>query len=184
MLFALANLWPEFYTLIPAGFISGVCGSTLWTAHAQYTTLLARDLSLATDKPSEEMVNNLFGIFFAIFQVNQIFGNIISSIVIGDGFPSFTEIGNQNASEIESIRDKCGLNQVNEPSSCEAGAINDQTLYLLMGEFDLYFMSKRKSIIDGQWVGHVSVTCRNPENQNAWTHCLLKKLTAESDGEI
>ena len=82
------------------------------------------------------MVNNLFGIFFAIFQVNQIFGNIISSTVIGDGFPSFSEIGNANASEIEKVREKCGLNQVNEPSSCEAGAIDDQTLYLLMGEFE------------------------------------------------
>ena len=135
LLFALANLWPEFYTLIPAGFISGVCGSTLWTAHAQYTTLLARELSLATGKASEEMVNNLFGIFFAIFQVNQIFGNIISSTVIGDGFPSFSEIGNANTTEIDTIKESCGLNQVNEPSSCEAGAIDDQTLYLLMGGF-------------------------------------------------
>lgn len=139
MLFAIANLWPEFYTLIPAGFISGICGSTLWTAHAQYTTLLARELSLATDKPCEEMVNNLFGIFFAIFQVNQIFGNIISSTVIGDGFPSFSEIGNANTSEIETTKESCGLNQVNEPSSCDAGAIDDPTLYLLMGEFELYF---------------------------------------------
>ena len=137
MLFALANLWPEFYTLIPAGFISGVCGSTLWTAHAQYTTLLARELSLATEKSSEEMVNNLFGIFFAIFQVNQIFGNIISSTVIGEGFPSFGDIGNANASEIETIRNTCGLNQVNEPSSCEAGAIDNQTLYLLMGKTEV-----------------------------------------------
>jgi len=39
------------------------------------------------------MVNNLFGLFFAIFQVNQIFGNIISSTVIGDGFPSFSDLG-------------------------------------------------------------------------------------------
>ena len=98
----------------------------------QFKTLL----SLATDKSSEEMVNNLFGIFFATFQMNQIFGNIISTTVIGEGFPSFSEIGNSNASEIESVREKCGLNQVNEPSSCEAGAIDDQTLYLLMGEFE------------------------------------------------
>ena len=91
-------------------------------------------LSLATDKSSEEMVNNLFGIFFATFQMNQIFGNIISTTVIGEGFPSFSEIGNSNASEIESVREKCGLNQVNEPTSCEAGAIDDKTLYLLMGK--------------------------------------------------
>lgn len=43
------------------------------------------------------MVNNLFGLFFAIFQVNQIFGNIISSTVIGDGFPSFSDLGKVNA---------------------------------------------------------------------------------------
>ena len=42
--------------------------------------------------------------------------------------------GNANQSEIESLRAKCGLNQVNEPSSCDAGAIDDQTLYLLMGK--------------------------------------------------
>ena len=45
-----------------------------------------------------------------------------------------TTLGNANQSEIDSLRAKCGLNQVNEPSSCEAGAIDDQTLYLLMGK--------------------------------------------------
>ena len=97
------------------------------------------------------MVNNLFGLFFAIFHINIVFGNIISSTVIGDGFPSFSDVGNfsisfsrrhskmmilgnANQSEIDSLRAKCGLNQVNEPSSCEAGAIDDQTLYLLMGK--------------------------------------------------
>ena len=65
----------------------------MWTAHAQYTTLLARELGLSNKKSTEEMVNNLFGLFFAIFQVNQIFGNIISSTVIGDGFPSFSDLG-------------------------------------------------------------------------------------------
>ena len=69
--------------------------------------------------------------------MNQIFGNIISSTVIGEGFPSFSDIGNANATEIESIRNTCGLNQVNEPSSCEAGAIDDQTLYLLMGKSEV-----------------------------------------------
>ena len=93
-------MWPEFYTLIPAGFITGICGSTLWTAHAQYTTLLARELGLSNKKSTEEMVNNLFGLFFAIFQVNQIFGNIISSTVIGDGFPSFSDLGKVNALDL------------------------------------------------------------------------------------
>ena len=40
------------------------------------------------------MVNNLFGLFFAIFHINIVFGNIISSTVIGDGFPSFSDVGN------------------------------------------------------------------------------------------
>ena len=79
------------------------------------------------------MVNNLFGLFFAIFHVNIVFGSIISSTVIGDGFPSFSDLGNTNQTEVNSLRAKCGINQVNEPSSCEAGAIDDQTLYLLMG---------------------------------------------------
>ena len=100
------------------------------------------------------MVNNLFGLFFAIFQVNQIFGNIISSTVIGDGFPSFSDLGKVNVrnfpkthnsggandTEIELLRAKCGLNQVNEASSCEAGAIDDQTLYLLMGKIFFFLL--------------------------------------------
>ena len=95
--------------------------------------MLARELGLSNKKSTEEMVNNLFGLFFAIFHVNIVFGSIISSTVIGDGFPSFSDLGNTNQTEVNSLRAKCGINQVNEPSSCEAGAIDDQTLYLLMG---------------------------------------------------
>ena len=56
-----------------------------------------------------------------------------------------TTLGNANQSEIDSLRAKCGLNQVNEPSSCEAGAIDDLTLYLLMGK--LFFLLGYKMLI-------------------------------------
>ena len=35
-----------------------------------------------------------FGIFFCIYQLNQISGNLISSIVLGEGLPSFGDVGN------------------------------------------------------------------------------------------
>jgi len=47
--------------------------------------------------------------------------------------------GGANNTEIELLRAKCGLNQVNEASSCEAGAIDDQTLYLLMGKLFSFY---------------------------------------------
>ena len=82
---------------------------------------------------NDTIVNRFFGIFFCIFQLNQIFGNLISSVVIGSGLPSFSNIGNASDDEIAAKIESCGLNQpINDDDSCGDAKLEKETAYLLM----------------------------------------------------
>jgi len=94
MIYIVCNFYPEFYTLIPAGVIAGCAAGTLWSAKAQYITVSALEYAKVTNKNKDAVIAFFFGIFFCIYQLNQIFGNLISSIVLGEGLPSFGDIGN------------------------------------------------------------------------------------------
>ena len=79
------------------------------------------------------MVNRLFGIFFGFFYLTIIISSIIATTVIGRGFPELET--SFNATEVDEIISKCGINQVDIEKSCGAGKIPDRILYMLMGIF-------------------------------------------------
>ena len=75
-----------------SAWIAGFCAAPLWSSKAQYLTVSAGNLAKLTNERTDTIVNQFFGIFFCIFQLNQIFGNLISATVIGDGFPTFSAL--------------------------------------------------------------------------------------------
>ena len=105
----------------------------------------------------ETVLNRLFGIFFFFFYSTFITGNIMSSMVIGHGFPqletsTFTfKVSSEGLvgcslkvfldatdTEINETISKCGINQEIIQKSCGDGKIESSTLYLLMGIFRLW----------------------------------------------
>ena len=128
MVYIVCNFYPEFYTLIPAGVIAGCAAGTLWSAKAQYITVSALEYAKLTNRnkdavigidengfdqsdPVKDLIFSslkafFFGIFFCIYQLTQIFGNLISSIVLGGGLPSFGDVGNasQDCSKLKFLK--------------------------------------------------------------------------------
>ena len=74
-------------------------------AKCAFLTDLGTYYSRYTGETAEIVINRFFGIFFAMFQSNNIWGNIISSTVL-------KPIVDLNASDLEALRNisLCGVN--------------------------------------------------------------------------
>ena len=133
---ALAQIYPTFYTLIPTALLSGLTGSTLWGAHAQYLTVSAGNMAKIKNEENEKIVNRFWGIFFGIFHTNQI-GNLISSVIINDNqVPQFSSLSNATQQEVDATAARCGVNQPaydENESICDGNTIPEKTTYILMG---------------------------------------------------
>ncbi|XP_039251352.2 protein unc-93 homolog A-like [Styela clava] len=135
--YSLANFYPSWGTLVPASIILGFSGAPLWSAKCTYLTTVAKRYARLTNESVDAVVNRFFGIFFLIFQMNQIIGNLISSFVLSSANTASLEFPD-SVSEEEKVRIEnfCGAND------CQNGTgradstkdeIPDETIYILMG---------------------------------------------------
>ncbi|XP_019639319.1 PREDICTED: uncharacterized protein LOC109481218 [Branchiostoma belcheri] len=85
VIFTIANYWLEFYTLIPASVLVGAAAACLWAANGAYLTELAIKYAQVSKENLSVVITRFFGIFFGIFQTSQIWGNLISSLVLQQG---------------------------------------------------------------------------------------------------
>ena len=67
-------------------------------------------------------------------KLNQLFGNLISSLVLNGGFPSKNDTTTPD-DEVAEIQEKCGLNFQSSAGGCDqvGGDYSDTTIYTLMG---------------------------------------------------
>ncbi|CAH4028344.1 UNC93-like protein [Pieris brassicae] len=116
MPFIAAQLWPSFYTMIPAGLCVGLGGGPLWCAKCTYLSVVSEVHSKLSNIKAEAVLTRFFGLFFMIFQFNQVWGNLISSLVLssGDNHAAVTAI---NATMIPEI---CGANFLPSADAAEA----------------------------------------------------------------
>jgi len=77
-----ANFYPRFYTLLPMSVVVGFCLAVLWTAHATYLTNIAVGYAKLTNAQTTNVLGRFNGIFFAFFQVAQIAGGLITSLLL------------------------------------------------------------------------------------------------------
>ncbi|XP_078617625.1 protein unc-93 homolog A-like [Branchiostoma floridae x Branchiostoma japonicum] len=140
VIFSLANYWAEFYTIIPASVLIGVGAACLWAANGAYLTRLATRYASVTGQDKAATISMFFGIFFGIFQTSQIWGNLISSLVLQQGAE---EQGAPSAANISS----CGAancpggsagNLVIPPSSLRVTLIS---IYLACGVLAVIIMA-------------------------------------------
>ncbi|CAK1580490.1 unnamed protein product [Parnassius mnemosyne] len=80
-----AQLMPRFWTMIPAGIFLGIGSGPLWCSKCTYLSVVAEVHSKISNIPTEALLSRFLGLFFMIFQLNQVWGNLISSLVLSSG---------------------------------------------------------------------------------------------------
>ncbi|KAH3767213.1 transporter, major facilitator subfamily protein [Pelomyxa schiedti] len=78
-----ANLYPQYYTLIPTAAMVGVSASILWAGEGAYVSIASTRYSVAVNKPPKASMGLFNGVFFGIFQLASVIGNIITSVILG-----------------------------------------------------------------------------------------------------
>jgi len=77
----------------------------------QIIPIKAGNMAEIKNEENEKIVNRFFGIFFGIFQTNQI-GNLLSSVIIhGSGVPQFSQLPVLTQDQVEETAGRCGVNQ-------------------------------------------------------------------------
>lgn len=84
-LFLLANRFPAYYTLIPTAALTGFGASLVWIGQGAYITACSRCYSIENrhDSP-QESIGSFLSFFLLVFQLSQVFGNLLSSFVLDD----------------------------------------------------------------------------------------------------
>lgn len=75
----MAQFYPKFYTLIPGGLLVGFGGGPLWCAKCTYLTIISETYEKVSDVAANVIVIKFYGVFFMLFQLSQVWGNLISA---------------------------------------------------------------------------------------------------------
>ncbi|XP_063396359.1 protein unc-93 homolog A-like [Mytilus trossulus] len=70
------------YLLVVAGGVEGLSTGLMWTAQGSITTTIAMEYHEMIGEPMEKTLSTMFGIFCMFFQSTQVWGNLISSLVL------------------------------------------------------------------------------------------------------
>lgn len=77
-----ANYYPAGYVLIPGAAVEGLATGLMWTAQGALVTSIAMEYARVTQGAFDDILSKFFGIFCAAFQSTQIWGNLVSSLVL------------------------------------------------------------------------------------------------------
>lgn len=78
-----ANFYPHLYTLVPTSVGVGFGQSLAWGAQVTHIQALAVDYAQAMREVSQQEMFRVNGIFLACFQTSHIWGNLVSSLMLG-----------------------------------------------------------------------------------------------------
>jgi hypothetical protein len=104
-----AQFHPQFYTLIPAAVVVGICAAPLWSAKCTYLTHLGHQYAALVKDNSQVVIVRFFGLFFLFFQSSSVWGNLISSAILNQDKRNCTN-------DVESM---CGVNFCPSTKFCD-----------------------------------------------------------------
>ena len=78
------NFYPNYYTMVPGSVCVGFFLGNLWTAHGTYLTSIAIRYAQLTNSDIQRILTRFNAITFMFFQMANIFGGLISSLVLSD----------------------------------------------------------------------------------------------------
>ncbi|CAF1423537.1 unnamed protein product [Adineta steineri] len=111
VLFVAANYYPKAYLMYPTAALVGLAAAPLWTSKGSYLTDSGSKYALKYNFDKNTILNRFFGIFFAFFQSCQIWGNMISYLVLKPEVQLLSTFSNQtkdNTHLLHKTYDKCG----------------------------------------------------------------------------
>ncbi|CAF0795983.1 unnamed protein product [Brachionus calyciflorus] len=120
------NIYPRYFTLIPSAAILGLGAGPLWTAQSTFLTDLGTHFAKLSGETPELVINRFFGIFFAIFQSSQIWGNLVVSLVLKSG-----NSGNETTQNVS----HCGRNDNPWTQTSPIKKPNQLSVYILCAIF-------------------------------------------------
>ncbi|XP_018577019.1 UNC93-like protein isoform X2 [Anoplophora glabripennis] len=100
-----SQFYPKFYTLVPAGVLLGIGAAPMWASKATYLTQVAGVYAKLTDQAVDGIIVRFFGFFFLAWQTAELWGNLISSLVL-----STSAHGSSSSSGNSSNYEGCGAN--------------------------------------------------------------------------
>ncbi|XP_071443973.1 UNC93-like protein [Hetaerina americana] len=80
-----AQFYPQFFTLVPTAVIVGLGAAPMWASKATYLTQVGGVYAKLTNQPVDAIVVRFFGFFFLAWQTAELWGNLISSVVLSSG---------------------------------------------------------------------------------------------------
>jgi len=104
-----AQFFPKFYTLVPAGVLLGLGAAPMWASKATYLTQVGGVYAKLTDQAIDAIVVRFFGFFFLAWQTAELWGNLVSSLVLSSGEGGGGG-GHTNATQSEEYLETCGAN--------------------------------------------------------------------------
>ncbi|XP_075533535.1 protein unc-93 homolog A-like [Dermacentor variabilis] len=105
----IANFYPHWVTVLPTSFVLGFGAGPLCTANSAYVAELATQYAGLHRQNADAALGRFFGIFLMFGQLSQVFGNLLSYVVLGAGGATTDgTVGNQEASSDK--RSSCGVN--------------------------------------------------------------------------
>ncbi|XP_014096612.1 UNC93-like protein isoform X1 [Bactrocera oleae] len=102
------QLFPKFYTLVPAGILVGLGAAPMWASKATYLTQVGQVYAKITEQAVDAIIVRFFGFFFLAWQTAELWGNLISSLVLSSG--AHGSGGDANTTISEEDLQYCGAN--------------------------------------------------------------------------
>lgn len=84
-LFIASNLFPSWYTMVPASLYLGFTASVIWVGEGTYLTFAARSHAAECNLPEGTVLGNFNGEFWGIFASTQVIGNLLSLALLKTG---------------------------------------------------------------------------------------------------
>lgn len=82
ILYTAAHFYPTWWMFMTASAIIGTCAAPLWSAESSYLTTIALHYAANTKENSDAVITRFVGIFFMMFQLSQVCGNTLSSLIL------------------------------------------------------------------------------------------------------
>lgn len=156
LIYILTNFYPRFYTLVPSSIILGIGSGPVWAGMSTHLASVAVIVAPYTPESFNDIISKFTGLFFFIFQLTQILGNLVSSLVL---FP-------YNAGNSSSLAEAVCNNT-------EAQSVSDIQNYILLSTyvvFDLLGILLLVTVVDKlpeehsmeKMKGKLTVYCAEP----------------------
>lgn len=82
ILYTSSNFYPTFATLLPTSILLGLISGPMWTSQSVFISTNAYSYSDLNKADTHATLSRLNGIFFTLYELTQITGNLVSSLVL------------------------------------------------------------------------------------------------------